>query len=175
MAKRKKLYIAYGSNLHIGQMAHRCRTAKVVGASAMNGWRLLFRGEHGSAVATVERCKGGSVPVLVWEITPADEAALDHYEGFPYLYRKGTVRVRLNDKTVNAMVYVMNTQSSEGAFRPLNQPSAYYYSVILDGYKAAGFDADILRKATEDSVEADRAGMSNTVRPVYEEILSRFN
>jgi hypothetical protein len=39
---------------------------------------------------------GGSVPVLVWELTPADEAMLDRYEGFPFLYRKETVRVRLD-------------------------------------------------------------------------------
>ena len=65
---RTKLYVAYGSNLHIGQMAHRCPTAKVVGASSLKGRRLLFRGGHGNAVATVEPYEGGSVPVLAWEI-----------------------------------------------------------------------------------------------------------
>ena len=64
-------------------------TAKVVGASQINDHRLLFReGTHG-AVATIEPFKGGNVPVLVWEITPVDEAALDRYEGWPFLYRKG--------------------------------------------------------------------------------------
>ena len=43
------------------------------------------------------------------------------------------------------MVYIMN----EG--RPLGSPSCYYYSVILEGYKNAGFDVDILRKAVSDS------------------------
>jgi len=142
----KRLYIAYGSNLNITQMANRCPTAKVVGASAMKDWRLLFRGPRAGAVATVEPFKGGSVPVLVWELTPADEDALDRYEGFPFLYRKETVRVRLNGKYVKAMVYVMN----EG--KPLGQPSCYYYSTILDGYRDAGFDLDILRRATTDSV-----------------------
>ena len=37
-----------------------------------------------------------------------------------------------------AMMYVMN----EG--RLLGQPSCYYYT-ILEGYKDAGFDLDILR------------------------------
>lgn len=85
----KKLYIAYGSNLNLGQMADRCPTAKVVGASELMDYRLLFRGAHAGAVATVEPYKGGSVPVLVWEIAPADEAALDRYEGWPFLYRVG--------------------------------------------------------------------------------------
>ncbi|KXG74561.1 gamma-glutamylcyclotransferase family protein [Thermotalea metallivorans] len=144
-----KLYLAYGSNLNLEQMATRCPTAKVVGASKIKGYRLLFRGSHAGAVATIEPFKGESVPVLVWDITPADEAALDRYEGWPFLYRKETIKVRLNGKTVQAMVYIMN----EG--RPLGQPSCYYYSTILDGYKSAGFDVEILRKAVADSFEED--------------------
>lgn len=146
---RNKLYLAYGSNLNLEQMANRCPTAKVVGNSKINGYRLLFRGAHAGAVATIEPFKGESVPVLAWEITPADEAALDRYEGWPFLYRKETIKVRLNGKTVQAMVYIMN----EG--RPLGQPSCYYYSTILEGYKSAGFDVEILRKATTDSVESE--------------------
>ena len=146
---RNKLYLAYGSNLNLEQMANRCPTAKVVGASKIKGYRLLFRGSHAGAVATIEPFKGESVPVLVWDITPGDEAALDRYEGWPFLYRKETIKVRLNGKTVQAMVYIMN----EG--RPLGQPSCYYYSTILDGYKSAGFDVEILRKAVADSFEED--------------------
>ena len=146
---RNKLYLAYGSNLNLEQMANRCPTAKVFGNSKINGYRLLFRGAHAGAVATIEPFKGESVPVLAWEITPADEAALDRYEGWPFLYRKETIKVRLNGKTVQAMVYIMN----EG--RPLGQPSCYYYSTILDGYKSAGFDVEILRKAVADSFEED--------------------
>ena len=100
-------------------------------------------------MATIEPFKGGNVPVLVWEITPADEAALDRYEGWPFLYRKETIKVKLGGKTVKAMVYIMN----DG--RPLGQPSCYYYSTILEGYKSAGFDVEILRKATTDSVESE--------------------
>jgi hypothetical protein len=87
---KNKLYLAYGSNLNLKQMADRCPTAKVVGASQINDHRLLFRGAHAGAVATIEPFEGGNVPVLVWEITPTDEAALDRYEGWPFLYRKGS-------------------------------------------------------------------------------------
>ena len=151
MNKGNKLYIAYGSNLNLAQMAVRCPTARVLGASWMEGWRLLFRGAREGAVATVEPFNGGSVPVLVWEITPADEAALDRYEGWPFLYRKETVKVKLEGKNVKGMVYIMN----DG--RPLGQPNCYYYSTILEGYKDAGFDVSILRKATTDSAETEEA------------------
>jgi gamma-glutamylcyclotransferase (GGCT)/AIG2-like uncharacterized protein YtfP len=147
MDKHNKLYIAYGSNLNREQMADRCPTARVLGASMMKDWRLLFKGEHEGAVATLEPCAGAIVPVLVWEISSADEASLDRYEGWPYFYRKETVAVKLDGKPVSAMAYIMN----EGS--PLGQPSCYYYSIILEGYKDAGFDVDILRQATFDSAE----------------------
>jgi gamma-glutamylcyclotransferase (GGCT)/AIG2-like uncharacterized protein YtfP len=143
----KKLYLAYGSNLNLEQMAYRCPTAKVVGKAEINNMQLLFRGPHESAVATIEPRKGSCVPVLVWEITPEDEAALDRYEGFPTLYRKETVNVKLGGKTIKAMVYIMN----EG--RPLGMPNCHYYSIILEGYKVVGFDVDILRTAVKRSAD----------------------
>ncbi|HOE18082.1 MAG: gamma-glutamylcyclotransferase family protein [Saccharofermentanales bacterium] len=139
------IYLAYGSNLNMKQMAQRCPTAKVLGGAKLTGYQLLFRGGGGGAVATVEKEKNGSVPVLLWEITPRDEAALDRYEGYPRLYRKETVKVRLKGKWIEAMVYIMN----EGW--PLGVPSRYYYDVIREGYMDAGFDLSILAKAVRDS------------------------
>ena len=162
MNKGYKLYIAYGSNMNLEQMARRCPTGRVAGTTEMNGYRLLFRGAHEGAVATVEPCKGGSVPVLAWWITPADEAALDRYEGFPYLYRKENVKVNLNGKKLTAMVYIMNEGNEYYGYRPLGQPSACYYTTILEGYKDAGFDIDILRQATIDSVGNERIGANES-------------
>lgn len=146
----RKLYLAYGSNLNLVQMADRCPTAKAVGVSELKDYKLIFRGGNGGAVATVEPLKGSTVPVLIWEITKADEKALDRYEGFPYFYRKENVKIKLNGKNIKAMVYIMN----EG--RPLGQPSMYYYSVIYDGYMAQDFDIKTLTTALENSVERPR-------------------
>jgi gamma-glutamylcyclotransferase (GGCT)/AIG2-like uncharacterized protein YtfP len=143
--RKKRLYAAYGSNLNTAQMAERCPDARQVGTGNVNGMRLVFRGAYEGAVANVEPSEGESVPMLVWEISPADEAALDRYEGFPYLYRKEDVKVRLSGKSVAAMIYVMN----EGY--PPGRPSCHYYSVIREGYEEAGFDTDALRQATVDS------------------------
>ena len=163
MDKGYRLYIAYGSNMNLAQMAARCPTAAIAGAAELKGYRLLFRGAHEGAVATVEPHEGGSVPVLAWWVTHADEAALDRYEGCPWLYRKETVRIRMDGKTHLAMIYVMNVEDlPTGRYRPLGQPSAYYYTSILEGYKDAGFDVDILRKATTDSVEPDEYAFDDT-------------
>ncbi len=143
-----RLLIAYGSSLNRKQMAMRCPTAKLLGMSVLKNYRLVFRGSHAAALANVEPMKGRNVPVLVWEITPADESALDQYEGFPYLYEKQNVRIRMDGKLVSAMAYTMIGD------RPLGKPSAFYYSAILEGYQDAGFDTGILKAAVQAS-EAD--------------------
>lgn len=145
MNKESSIYLAYGSNLNLRQMAQRCPTAKVLGGAKLTGYRLFFQGSRGGAVATVEKEKGGSVPVLLWEIQPQDEAALDRYEGHPWLYRKETVKVRFKGKWIAAMVYIMN----EG--RPLGAPGRYYYEIIREGYKNAEFHIPILDEAVRKS------------------------
>lgn len=146
MKPKDRFYIAYGSNLYLGQMAHRCPTAEVVGTATLRGWRLWFRGGNGSAVATVERERGCEVPVLVWKIQPQDERALDRYEGWPFLYRKETLRITVNGKRVYAMLYIMNE-----ARHPYGTPSLGYLNTIREGYETAGFDTDTLDKAVKDS------------------------
>lgn len=138
---KKKLYIAYGSNLHRPQMARRCPEATVIGVSQIPNYTLRFRG---SGVATIEPRKGSSVPVVVWEISRDDERNLDYYEGFPILYTKQNFKIKLNGETVTAMAYVMTPG------RKLSRPPAAYFNTILYGYEDFGFDVAILKKAMLD-------------------------
>lgn len=140
------LYIAYGSNLNLPQMAHRCPSARVVGASEIKGYELLFRGSRSSAVATVEPLKGSGVPVLLWELKERDLQALDWYEGYPHLYHKKTLNVDLKGRQVSAMVYIMNVG------HPFGSPADFYLNTILEGYHSSGFDTDFLEKAVEKSI-----------------------
>jgi len=148
--KSETLYIAYGSNLNLPQMAFRCPTAKVVGASEIKDYELLFRGGRRSSVATVEPLKGSSVPVLLWKLKEHDLQSLDRYEGFPSFYRKEILEVELRGKSVPAMVYIMN----DG--HPFGSPSDYYLNTILEGYKSAGFDTEFLEQAVEKSIRLAR-------------------
>lgn len=150
---KEKLYIAYGSNLNLPQMAHRCPTAKVAGVGALHNFELLFRGSRhagspcGSAVATIEPCEGGSVPVLLWKIKPQDEIALDRYEGFPSFYEKQLIDVKLGGCPAQAMVYVMT------AGHQLGTPSEFYLNTIKEGYHSAGFDTQILDGFLQSTLE----------------------
>ena len=49
MREKRTIYLAYGSNLNISQMAYRCPNAKPWGATILPDWKLEFWGGCGSA------------------------------------------------------------------------------------------------------------------------------
>lgn len=153
MSEKKRLYVAYGSNLNLSQMEWRCPTAEVVGTAVLPDYELLFRGSGDSAVATVEPRKGASVPILLWDIRPMDEKALDRYEGYPRLYEKETVTVSMGGEEVEAMAYVMTPGYEPGL------PDQRYHDVIAEGYRSAGFDLSVLEAAVQRSAELMAAPM----------------
>ncbi len=136
MAK-KTLYIAYGSNINLDQMAYRCPTAERVTTGFVENYELEFR-----RVATIVPKQDGKVPVLVWELNPEDENSLDRYEGFPRMYCKETIPVKIGDEVVDGMVYIMNG----GQISP---PPESYYTGILKGYVDNGMDTSYLKAASE--------------------------
>lgn len=109
MAEKTKLYGAYGSNMNLEQMSHRCSKAKVAGTGILEGYKLTFRGRY-KGVANIEACIGTVVPIVLWEITEDCERALDLYEGYPNLYIKEEVQVKVEDKLETAMVYIMDSK-----------------------------------------------------------------
>ena len=150
ISEKRSLYIAYGSNLNLRQMAHRCPTAEVVGTTVLENYRLRFCGGSHCAVATIEKEQGSSVPVLIWSITEQDEKALDIYEGWPHLYRKELLPISVNGEQQTAMVYIMVEHSSHYKY---NMPSGMYLNTIVEGYESAGFDLTILTQAVKESIK----------------------
>ena len=147
-----RLFAAYGAGLNRTDMAKHCPTAKLIGSAVLKNYRLSFRGSKAGALATIEKTKGGGVPALLWEISTQDEAALDRWIGVPELYRKATIKVRRDGALVETLIYIL----IDG--KPQNKPSAFYYSTLLEGYRAAGFDADILKAAVQEGdADASRA------------------
>jgi len=62
----KRYYIAYGSNLNIGQMRMRCPQARIIGTSEIPDYQLLFKGSRTGSYLTIEKKEGSTVPVAVW-------------------------------------------------------------------------------------------------------------
>ena len=140
---KKQLYIAYGSNINLEQMAYRCPHSKVVGTSEIKDFELEFRG-----VATIVPKENASVPVLIWELDERDLPTLNQYEGWPRLYRQEKMEFELKGKTVEGMAYLMN-------YGKIAPPSQQYYNIILQGYRENGLDESFLQKALENSFQAD--------------------
>ena len=137
----KKLYLAYGSNINLEQMAFRCPDSKVVTTGMISDYELQFK-----RVATIEPKEGSEVPVLIWELGGQDELSLDRFEGFPHLYRKEDIEVEINGETQKCMAYVMNI----GEISP---PSKQYFECILQGYMENGLDTNYLVKVLEQSLQ----------------------
>ncbi len=147
-----KYYIAYGSNLNVVQMAHRCPTAVPFGTTSIKNCKLEFRGTPGFSYLTLIPSIGNTVPLGVWKIEDADEENLDKYEGYPTLYRKvkiPIVHVKTKDgiETVNgAFLYLMNNGYD------IAPPAGEYLSTCMVGFQDFELPTDALITA---AVEAE--------------------
>ena len=139
-----RVFAAYGVGVNRGEMAKHCPTAKLIGTTELKNYRLAFRGSRAGALVTIEKAKGSIVPALLWEISTQDEAALERWFGMPELYREATIKVRRDGAPADALIFILISG------KPQNKPSAFYYSTLLEGYKAAGFDADTLKAAVQE-------------------------
>ena len=108
-------YFAYGSNLNPERMRRRLPFARAVGTATIRGWRLAER-----LYADIERAKGGRVHGVLFLLTPDELRTLDHYEGYPFVYRNALVKAHLDGaQTVRAITYVMTPATrKERAGRP---------------------------------------------------------
>ncbi len=153
-----KYYLAYGSNLNIRQMAHRCPTAIPVGTAVIKDYRLMFKGSQTGSYLTIEKAKGYEVPVAVWKVEDEDEHYLDCYEGYPTFYYKKDIEIdfisikRKLPHHARAFVYIMHED------RKLGIPTKHYVGVCLEGYKAFGFNPVRLLEAINYSKEEVKNG-----------------
>ena len=148
---KKNYYLAYGSNMDFAQMRRRCPDAELVGAGIVKGYELLFKGSGSGSYATIEKKTRAKVPVLIWQISPSDEEALDRYEGFPTFYYKTDLPVKMQDGAqITGMVYIMHEE------RRLGSPSQWYARVLYDAYSNFGWDCGTLDNALKKSAAAQK-------------------
>jgi gamma-glutamylcyclotransferase (GGCT)/AIG2-like uncharacterized protein YtfP len=133
------MYAAYGSNMDPAQMGRRCPHSPQQGTGWLDGWRLTFGGEAlnwEGALPTVVESASSQVFVVLYELSDADEGALDQWDGATLdYYRKVKVRVSTRDGDVVAWLYVLNDY--EGGL-----PSARHLGMMADAAEAAGAPSD---------------------------------
>jgi gamma-glutamylcyclotransferase (GGCT)/AIG2-like uncharacterized protein YtfP len=133
------LYAAYGTNLDSRRMLRKAPHSPLRGTGWLAGGRLTVAGEelsgNGPRVTVVEH-PPSQVYVALYDVTPADEATLDDWEGTAFgVYRKIRVRVHTLDGDAPAWVYVMD--GYEGGL-----PSARYLGELAEAAEAAGAPSD---------------------------------
>ena len=136
------LYFAYGSNISMTQMRHRCPHAKPMFKATLFNARMEFRKY---ADVAYEQKKRSFVKGVVYEVTKSDIKALDIYEGFPRFYKK--VRCIVEgpcNKFYEAFMYKMQPD-----VRELELPSKSYLDVISEGYFEWNMSTMPLSKAWE--------------------------
>ena len=133
------VYAAYASNMDTKRMAERCPHSPSRGPGWLQGWRLTFGGEDigwDGALATIVEDVGSRVFVMLYDVTTADEARLDQWEGVDIgVYRKLRLRVHTLDGDDLAWMYVL--AGYEGGL-----PSARYVGMLADAAEAAGAPDD---------------------------------
>jgi len=135
------LYVAYGSNMNLKQMAFRCPKSKVIGTGKLLGWKLVFNC-HADIISGDDY---DEVPVVVWDIDDDDWARLDMYEGYPNYYVKEFVNVLMDDGAKEkAIVYVM-ADNRKG----ICPPEDSYFDGIIKGCISNRIDAGYLYDALE--------------------------
>ena len=127
---------SYGSNLDPVRMRSRCPSARMEGPLTFDNAALVFR-----AVADVVHRPGSKVPGGLWEISEADEAALDRFEGVSSgLYERWHVTKMHKGRKRRVLFYKM----TETGIMP---PSLQYIDTILKGYRAFDLDVSYLEAA----------------------------
>lgn len=111
-----RLYFAYGSNINLNQMDHRCPDATVVGPVALENYELLFRR---GGFATIAPKEGGKVHGLLWSITLECERSLDMYEGYPRFYDMTTPLSAITATRIGALFFEMRRSCAATAIFPM--------------------------------------------------------
>lgn len=139
------LYAAYGTNLDPRRMALRAPASPVHGTGWLRGWRLTFAGaeQTGGSLATVVEDERESVFVVLYDVPPADEQALDTWEDIDLgLWRKIRVRVHTLDGEPLAWLYVLDAY--EGGL-----PTAEQRDTLAEAAEAGGAPADYVARLRE--------------------------
>ena len=135
------LYFAYGSNLSIDQIKHRCPDVILVQPYTLSNWELAFC-PHGDIRKNTRAVVHGAL----YRLTPHDESVMDEYE---INYTKILFAITLDNGTTEAcMTYIANERN---LWTP---PTPDYFNRIRLGYQDWNIPTELLfdayRKSADD-------------------------
>jgi len=132
------LYFAYGSNLDVPQMQHRCAEAvRLVTPGCLRGYALAFNeysSSWGGGVADVVVAPQQEVWGLVYDVSLAGLERLDVYEGYPHLYTRFQGAIETSRRMLTD-VWIYTVVHKQG-FIP---PSQAYLGILQRAAQCFGF------------------------------------
>ena len=143
------LYFAFGSNLDAAQMRARCQNPWLtpLGRALLPGHRLAFTHfspKRNGGVADVVPNAGAKVWGCLYDLSDAEFALLDGFEGVPEVYHRQAVEVwREGDprQPTPALTYVITTK-----VYPEPPPHPDYLDQIRRGARAVGLPEEYVRR-----------------------------
>lgn len=135
-------YFAYGSNLDTAQMRRRCPAAQPLGPAHIPNTRIEFSRyseKWSGGVANITPTIGCEVWGLIYELSDADLAALDRFEGCPTVYAR-TLTTVVASQPVEAWAYHLVGHYT------FHAPSDAYVQVILRACALYGFPESYQRE-----------------------------
>ena len=91
-ASAEQLYFAFGSNLHLSQMATRCPESRFIGFAILPSYRFQI---NQRGFANVVPSPEHQVEGLCYLLSPDDRSSLDRSEGVPTAYQRQTLPIQV--------------------------------------------------------------------------------
>lgn len=127
-------YFAYGSNMNPKRVLQRKMQFGAHCGGVLHGYRLAFNKRSakipGAASANVQPSAGGSVEGVLYALADAAQIEImDVFEGYPVLYRRERLPIRLIDRVATAWVYIANSEFVVEGLKPAH----WYLAHLLAG------------------------------------------
>lgn len=128
---------SYGSNMDPEQFGRRCPQSRVLGPATLAHHRFFITDR---GYASIETRIGSLVQGILAELTEADEASLDYFEGVRhFIYRKESIVVGWDGWELPALVYVDN-ETAHG------RPKPGYLERVLMGARHHGLPPEAVEE-----------------------------
>ena len=137
---RSAYYFSYG---HLSRSEHLhdlAPDAELVGVGKLENFKLTFH-----RFANIERSHGNDVYGVVWKVRQRDFSVLDSHEALHKNYDRIPLEVKVDDRWITCMVYVMDpTNGLSGA------PTEKYIQAMVKGYKEHDLPLDQIKRALKE-------------------------
>lgn len=161
-------YFAFGSNMYPNRLGQRIGSFKTLGVARLDSHRLVFhkRGGDNSGKCTVEKSTGDRVWGVLVEIGPEQKKTLDYYEGIGHGYDAVSKQVRLETRTIDALLYQAQLTAMDDGLVPFD----WYKAFVLSGALHHALPQEYIRMIEEiRSVPDPDESRSSLNRKILEE------